>query len=214
MDTERALLMNWRALLRPYSPAGRRCVRWTRRLKRRLAGEPDRQGSLRLHLGCGSDYWPGYVNIDVDPAADTDVTADFVRIGDLYEEAAVDEIVMIHSLGYLRLWQARELFIQCRRLLRTGGRLVIELPDAARCMEGALDARGYPAQYLESIRGLYAFDPDDTALHRPYTPYAFGWSQWHLAHELTQAGFSHVAFSDPVTHGKRLWRDLRCEAIK
>jgi SAM-dependent methyltransferase len=122
--------------------------------------------------------------------------------------------VMIHSLSYLRLWQARDLFAECHHLLQGGGRLVIELPDAGKCMQAALDAQGDPDRYLESIRGLYAFDLDDIARRRAYTPYAFGWSFWHLEGELKRAGFKQISFADPVTHGRRLWRDLRCEATK
>ena len=74
--------------------------------------------------------------------------------------------------------------------------------------------RGDPAAYLEAVRGLYAFDLDQLEARVSYTPYAFGWSSWHLVLELERAGNGGVRVLDPATHGPRPWRDTRIEAVK
>lgn len=139
---------------------------------------------------------------------------DFSEVGAAFPEGSVSEIVMIHSLGYLRLWQAREMFTDLIRLLQHGGKLIIELPDLAKCARMALDSDAQPERYLEAVRGLYAFDLDQIANRTMFTPYAFGWSAWHLKMELERAGFREVSIRDPQTHERRLWRDVRVEAIK
>lgn len=169
---------------------------------------------MRLHLGCGRDYRPGYVNVDADRRADSDVCLDFAEVGAAFSNESVSEVLMIHSLSYLRLWQARDLFRVLRRLMQSGGRLIIELPDLAKCARMALDSEAQPESYLEAVRGLYAFDLDQIASRAMFTPYAFGWSAWHLKAELEQAGFRDVRVCDPQTHERRLWRDTRLEAIK
>jgi hypothetical protein len=185
-----------------------------RKMKRRLfaPGKPD--GKVRLHLGCGQDYWPGYVNVDIGRDALCDVRMDFTRIGERYPHDSVAEVVLIHSLSYLRLWQARDLFTELYRILVRGGGLIIELPDLAKCAKKALTCEGNLTEYLEAVRALYAFDMDHIAQRTMFTPYAFGWSSWHLKRELEKAGFRHVTVCDPRTHEQRTWRDTRLEAVK
>lgn len=173
-----------------------------------------KDGKVRLHLGCGGDYWPGYVNIDLSPNGVCDLQMDFTKIGDIYPSNSVTEVALIHSLSYLRLWQARDLFADLYRILEPGGVVVIELPDLGKCARKALECKTSKAEYLEAVRGLYAFDMEQIKGKEMFTPYAFGWSGWHLEQELSEAGFCHIIVTDPKTHEQRLWRDTRIEAIK
>ena len=162
------------------------------------------------------------MNIDAAETARCDLRLDFSRLGESFADGSVAEVAMIHSLSYLRLWEARQLFADLHRLLRPGGRLVLELPDLAKCAERALrsqgrvsrgpEAEGDEEEYLEAVRGLYAFDMGQIERREAFTPYAFGWSAWHLRRELARAGFVDIRVLDPVTHGPRPWRDSRIEA--
>ncbi len=189
----------------------RRIVRW---LRRSFLPTSVSDGKLRLHLGCGADYWPGYVNVDASPTAECDLQLDFSRIGEVYSEKTVTEVAMIHSLSYLRLWQARELLADLYIMLEPGGRLIIESPDLSKCALRALDNEGDLETYLEAVRGLYAFGMDQIERRELFTPYSFGWSSWHLTQELEQVGFRKVVLCKPQTHERRLWRDIRVEATK
>lgn len=186
-----------------------------RRLRKQKAAPAARAGAkIRLHLGSGGDYWPGYVNVDADPSATCDLRIDFTRIEEVYPPGSVSEVAMIHSLSYLSLWQARDLFAALHRLFEPGGRLIVEFPDLAKCARAVLDHEYDFTAYLEAVRAIYAFDLSQIERRQPYTPYAFGWSASHLIAELQQAGFREVALLDPQTHGPRPWRDARVEAIK
>jgi hypothetical protein len=189
-------------------------VNWARKIKRMWLTLPPSDREVRLHLGCGQDYWPGYVNVDVGADALCDLRMDFTRIDERYPHSSVVEIALIHSLSYLRLWQARDLFTDLYRLLQPRGRLVIELPDLAKCARKALADEGNPSEYLEAVRGLYAFGIDQIDHREMFTPYAFGWSSWHLKQELEKIGFNQVIVCDPQTHERRTWRDTRLEAVK
>jgi predicted SAM-dependent methyltransferase len=173
-----------------------------------------KNGKVRLHLGCGSDYWPGYVNVDISPNSLRDLQMDFTKIKKIYPANSVREVALIHSLSYLRLWQARDLFADLYRILEPGGVIVIELPDLSKCAQKALQCKKSKAEYLEAVRGLYAFDMEQIERKEMFTPYAFGWSSWHLEQELEKVGFRNITISDPQTHGRRIWRDTRIEAIK
>ena len=168
----------------------------------------------RLHLGCGRERWDGYINIDIAWRADSDLRADVRDLGRLFQPESVAEIVMIHALGYLHLWEAREFFAVAARLLVPGGRLVLELPDLGKCAREVAASEGDVQRYLEAVRGIFAFDIASVDARQRYPPYVFGWSAWHLVRELTAAGFAQAATADPQTHGPRPWRDMRVEAIR
>ena len=183
------------------------------RFKFRSSVAPD--GQVRLHLGCGQDYWPGYINVDSSPTALCDLRLDYTQIAELYPVDSVAEIALIHSLSYLRLWQARDLLASLHRILVPGGRLIIELPDLSKCAQAALERSEHDLNnYLDAVRGFYAFDLEQIGRKEMFAPYAFGWSGWHLKYELEQIGFREVFLSEPQTHDRRDWRDTRVEATK
>lgn len=185
------------------------------RMKRRRQSASPQGGPIRLHLGCGSDYWDGYINIDAGTDTVCDVQLDFRRLADVYTDGSVAEIAMMHSLSYLRLWEARNFLADVYRLLTPGGRFVAEFPDLVKCARRAIETDGAVLdEYLEAVRGLYAFDMGQIKRQELFTPYAFGWSAAHLRVELEHVGFSEVHQSDPQTHGQRTWRDTRVEATK
>jgi hypothetical protein len=187
-----------------------------RRPERRDAEKENLSGpfpGVKLHLGCGSDLWPGYVNVDRDPASGADIVSDFLEIDRHFGPGSVAEVSMIHSLSYLNLWQARDLFAKFHRIVVGGGRIIIELPDIGKCADRLLASAGAPGDYLEAVRGIYAFDLGQISRREAYTPYAFGWTGWHLKEELEDAGFTNVALRAPQTHGHP-WRDVRVEATK
>lgn len=181
---------------------------WTRR--RRPAGEPT--PDLKLHLGSGADYKTGYINIDSSPTAHVDRRMDFTHIDTEFDPGSVSEILMVHSLNYLRLWQARDLFVAAHRLLRDDGILIVETVDVEKVARRVVESAGRVDEYLEGIRGFHAFGMDQIASRDLFVPYAFSWSGWHLSAELRQAGFSDVRVLRPQTHVA--WRDLRVEARK
>jgi SAM-dependent methyltransferase len=189
-----------------------RQIAW--RLKQSIKTRQRIDGKVRLHLGCGRDYWPGWVNVEISPSAMCDLRLDFTLIRERYPDNSIAEIAMIHSLSYLRLWQARELLADLYHLLKPGGRLVIELPDLVKCARKALESEDNPVEYMEAVRGLYAFGIDQIERREMFIPYAFGWAGSHLKRELEQIGFSQVLLCEPQTHGPRPWRDTRIEATK
>jgi len=91
--------------------------------------------------------------------------------------------------------------------------LIIELPDITHCARKILEAGQSESEYLKGVRGFYTFDMGQIARREMYTPYPFGWSDWHLKKELEQVGFKEVMLLRPQTH-KRTWRDIRIEARK
>ena len=169
---------------------------------------------LSLHLGCGLEYWKGWVNIDISSSSVADVVMDFVELKHTFKRGTVDDIAMIHSISYLRLWEAQEFFKDAYFLLKPGGHFVLEFPDITKCALHILQNENNVDNYLEGVRAFYAFDLLQIKNKEKFNTYAFGWSAWHIKQELLSAGFSSVEIKDPETHNKLKWRDTRIESIK
>lgn len=173
---------------------------------------PDRP--LRLHLGCGDDYLKGWLNVDYSKNSKADIVMDFKDLKNLFSENSVQEVLMVHSISYLRFWEAIDFFSDIHRILQKNGKLTLEFPDVIKCAKSLLENDGNVKDYLEAIRGFYAFDIEQIKKREKFITYAFGWSAWHLKHELEKIGFNQVRVCSPETHWQRLWRDTRVEAIK
>lgn len=171
-------------------------------------------GPHKLHLGCGGVHLDGWVNIDGSRDSTADLVCDFKVVGSLFKEGSVEEVLMVHSISYLRLWEARIFLKEIHQLLQPGGKIVFEFPDVEKCSKVILDAQQDPEKYMEGVRALYAFDLTQIEKREAYHPYTFGWSAWHLLTELRALGFRDFVISEPLTHGNRNWRDSRVEATK
>ncbi len=169
---------------------------------------------LRLHLGCGREYIKGYINLDINENSVADLILDSRKIKKHFEPGTVDEILMLHSISYLRYWEAKDFFTTCHKLLKQDGKLILEFPDIVKCAEMIIKSENNLPEYLEAVRAIYAFDMIEIKFNEKYTPYAFGWSAWHITQRLKKAGFNTIHVLDSVTHGNRKWRDTRIEAIK
>jgi predicted SAM-dependent methyltransferase len=83
---------------------------------------------MKLHLGCGKRYIPGYVHIDaVDyPHIDHVGTIDHLSfIGD----GSVDVIYNCHVLEHFKRRDVSRVLQEWRRVLKSGGTLRISVPD-------------------------------------------------------------------------------------
>jgi predicted SAM-dependent methyltransferase len=156
----------------------------------------------------------GWINIDVTDKSMADIVMDFKEIKNNFRSGTVNEILMVHSISYLRLWEARDFFGEVMDLLEPGGQLTMEFPDIAKCATVVADKNSSRENYIEAVRAFYAFDMDEIRDRHPYYPYHFGWSADHISEELKSAGFKTVKVLDPQTHSQRTWRDSRVEAIK
>ena len=96
--------------------------------------------TVRLHLGCGQIYKPGYVNIDLHDASVADIRADIMMLP--FDSKSVDEIVAFHVVEHFDHINCKYLLGELWRVLKSGGEVVIETPDLERTYSKLLRLHG------------------------------------------------------------------------
>jgi SAM-dependent methyltransferase len=125
---------------------------------------------MKLNLGCGKDFREGWVNADL-YASRVDDRFD-VRDPFPYEDESFSEI---YASGILEQIGPNEEFRnalnECRRVLKTGGRLVVVVPDASYpiAFRDPFDSRRFTREtwnyvlernfYFENYGSIYGFKP-------------------------------------------------------
>lgn len=96
---------------------------------------------MKVHLGCGSNYIEGWINVDLD-SSKADVQAD-LRFPLPYKDACVDYIFNEHFIEHINREDGRKFLAECFRVLKPGGVLRVSTPDlkwlVAQYIGGKLD---------------------------------------------------------------------------
>ena len=86
-----------------------------------------RENMIKLNLGCGIYYKPGYINIDKFESEIADEIADICHLQ--YEDNSVDEIEASHIIEHFDVITLPFLIAEWFRVLKPIGKLIIEAPD-------------------------------------------------------------------------------------
>jgi len=184
----------------------------------------DKRG-LRVHLGCGADIKPGWVNIDLTgnpPVTDKGATADTIflnhdlRRGLPLERGTCAMIYSSHFLERLSYRDAVELLRECRRTLQPGGVFRAALPDFRDVFEAYLRGDWDFFTILDTFKLVPQLKPGTKTLtdYVTYCVYQYGEHKWIMDEEkmvvlLRDIGFKSVAissFREDVDPGSELRR--------
>jgi predicted SAM-dependent methyltransferase len=156
---------------------------------------------VRLHVGAGDKQWPGWVNVDLH--GEQDVNCDVRKLP--FDPNHADEIQAHHVLEHLHRKDANVALADWFRVLKSGGRLVLELPCLDKMAE--MIVKGEKNIRL-TLLGLFG-DPRD---ERPGMEHKWAYSKAELSDLLLGIGFKDVKVMEPVFHLPP--RDMRLEAVK
>ena len=109
---------------------------------------------IKLNLGCGIYYKPGYINIDMFESEIADEIADIRHLK--YDENSVDEIEASHIIEHFDVITLPFLIAEWFRLLKPNGRLVIEAPNFNRGYLKLLTEKNMKKR--NTLRFLYGVD--------------------------------------------------------
>lgn len=84
---------------------------------------------MKLHLGCGKRYLPGYIHVDIDKHPHIDYYHDIKQLP-MIASGSVDEIYTCGTLEYFdRVTEIPMILKEWRRILKPNGLLRISVPD-------------------------------------------------------------------------------------
>lgn len=182
--------------------------------------EPMLKPEIKLHLGCGGQHYKGYVNIDCIKTQATDLVCDVRRLP--YKDNSVNVIETYHVIEHFPVClQANvcegygekygdliDVFKEWKRVLKEGGRLVIEVPDLDKVVEEYRTAdEAKKEELLLSIYGSYR-NKNEADYHR------WGANEYRLRYMLEKAGYKDITFKEPQDYHVKDSPCLRVEAIK
>ncbi len=172
--------------------------------------------SVKLHLGCGGERWKDFINVDLYPcdcsridSSRSGCVADaFADIRNLkIANDTVDEIFTSHTFEHFPRWEGEEMLADWFRILKPGGKLVIETPDFWRCVLWLFHPSSEKRRLGRTQFYGNQWDRIDYETHR------YLWTSRELYNVCIKLGFKKVNVSHRTeTHYP--WRDMRLEAWK
>lgn len=160
-------------------------------------GRIQEDSKVRLHLGCGSTYLPGYINIDFPPTQHNivETKADFYSdIRDLnFPPECVDEIRLHHVFEHFnRVW-ALALLVRWHVCLKAGGYLRIETPDVQAGMKTFQDTSSWGTK-MGVIRHMSGDHATSWGLHLDH------WFEDRFKHTFKKLGLQIISIT------KQTWK--------
>lgn len=102
---------------------------------------------MKLHLGCGPRYIPGFVHVDALPMKHVDIVGPVERLP--MDDASVSLIYASHVLEHFGRFEYRAVLQEWFRVLKPGGVLRLSVPDFAACA-----AIYYESGLVDGLSGL------------------------------------------------------------
>lgn len=148
---------------------------------------------VRLHLGCGENRFPGYVNIDFPPSEHSvqkvqgaDAFADITRMR--AKPLSLDEVRNHHVFEHFQRPVALALLCAWHDWLKVGGKLHIETPDFEASLRLLSNPKTSYADKQIIIRHLFGSHEASWAVH------CDGWYKEKFQHILQELGFGEFHF--------------------
>lgn len=170
---------------------------------------------VRLNLGCGDKILPGYVNVDVVASRSgqkPDVQCDLRQLTP-FSDNSVDEVMAIHVVEHFWRWEIEAVLREWLRVLKPGGRMVLECPNLQSACEAFLaDPEKASGEDAAGQRTMWVFY-GDPQWRDPLMVHRWGYTPRSLSVLLEKVGLVGVR-QEPAVYKLREPRDMRVVGLK
>ena len=139
---------------------------------------------MKIHVGCGEKYLPGFKHIDARNFEHVDYVTDDLSNLSMFDDKTIDEIYACHLLEHFTREEISngEILTEWYRVLKSGGILRIAVPNFEAIVEEYASSKN-----LELIMGLL-YGGQDYEYNFHYQTYDFK----RLSNLLKDVGFSEI----------------------
>lgn len=150
-----------------------------------------------IHVGCGSKILPNFTNIDKYVKKDNIINYDVKALP--YDTSSIDLVYSNHMLEHLPFRQNKLALREWFRILRSGGELILGIPDIELIMRKLLDPyleENHRTWFLYTLFGYQADSSNTNAFFDLNAPddlgqyHCSGYSLLTIQDELMSLGFS------------------------
>jgi len=171
----------------------------------------------KLHLGCGSVYLPGYINLEYQKKfMGNSFKVDAIGSGMTlpFKDSSLDEIISYHVIEHLprpaskkskEKWRlnVQDFLKECFRTLKIGGKLIIECPDIRGIFEEIVKNNKW--SMIDHVYGLDRYDGDT---------HQWGYTRESIKSLLKSSGFDSIKISDGTDYHILDEPSMHIEAMK
>ena len=149
--------------------------------------------NIKLNLGSGGVSYDKFLSVDMyDKRAQ--VKMDITKLD--FEDSSVSEILASHVFEHLNPYHVSDILKEWCRVLKPGGKIVMEMPDIEKCCKRfatATKAERYGIMNViyGSVNTTGDGGPDNIT-----SPHLFGWWPEALYDHMVGAGFMNIKFMD------------------
>ena len=136
---------------------------------------------MKLHLGCGQRYLPGYIHIDVCNEKHIDMQMDIRKLDGIADNT-VDDIYASHVLEHFKRNEIYDILKEWNRVIKPDGTIHIAVPNFLACVE-----QYNQQKYLPELIGLICGGQKDT-----YDMHTMIFDDKLLTQFLEETGFTDV----------------------
>ena len=152
---------------------------------------------LRLHLGCGKRYLPGYKHIDYSSYDHIDYKSPIYPLP-FVEDSSVDEIYCSHALEYFDYSEGIKVLNEWKRCLCKGGILRLSVPDFDQLLKVYMQKNHNIESIIGPLFGRWEVEENKFIYHKTV------YTKKKLLQILEEVGFSEINKWDPLElHGSQ-----------